>query len=610
MLTHRRNVVRAATCIAAAATLSIATTAGLAAVPSIEAAAAPNSDLQTRDLLARVGIAANGLARRVGETIAPTANDKQLTLYWGMARNDAGAEQRLNQVSKPGSKRYRHFLTEQKIISKFGATEATVRAVRQILAGTGLGFELDGSRLFARVSGPTGTFNSLFGAGLVDISLGTGETITLPGGPSPVLPDALKGLIKDPVWTQVTMAGPAVRSRLLPEPGNEGRWIDGCKKAQQTNAYSFAQLAKAYGADELQRASGGGAQTRAGIVSLGEGFSAHNAAVAARCFGWKMGKNKVVLADGLSGPLAGGGEGDLDLQMLRAMLPETGTVSIFQQSSFAPLWFLSYVNAFNSDHRPDVLTTSYGLCEPTLFGEGIPGAEQGAALLEATFVRLGLAGTSMLFSTGDYGSSPCTQQDPGATVKSVEYPSSSPWVTAVGGSRIVLNKDNTRKDEKVWNDTNYRHGIGSGTGGLSAVFTKPSYQKNSITDQSTRYRAVPDVVAHSSGAPAWAIYTQDSFGNSGWQSIWGTSAATPFLASSIAMIDAQQRTAGRSPLGFLNPWLYSSYQRNPSRYFDVTAGNNDIDHVGCCTATKGFDLASGLGAPKINMLRQAIAPPG
>jgi hypothetical protein len=44
-------------------------------------------------------------------------------------------------------------------------------------------------------------------------------------------------------------------------------------------------------------------------------------------------------------------------------------------------------------------------------------------------------------------------------------------------------------------------------------------------------------------------------------------------------------------------------------YRDVTVGDNDIYDVGCCTAEKGFDLASGLGEIRVDELAAVLATP-
>jgi hypothetical protein len=63
------------------------------------------------------------------------------------------------------------------------------------------------------------------------------------------------------------------------------------------------------------------------------------------------------------------------------------------------------------------------------------------------------------------------------------------------------------------------------------------------------------------------------------------------------------------PLGLVNGWFYKASSQK-STFFDVTTGSNDLAGVGCCRATVGCDLASGLGVPNWATLPAALPPPG
>lgn len=71
----------------------------------------------------------------------------------------------------------------------------------------------------------------------------------------------------------------------------------------------------------------------------------------------------------------------------------------------------------------------------------------------------------------------------------------------------------------------------------------------------------------------------------GWQTDSGTSASTPVFASVISLINDRLMEAGKSPLGFLNPFLYSAAGR--AALNDITEGSNP----GCNTT--GFAAAAG-----------------
>lgn len=93
------------------------------------------------------------------------------------------------------------------------------------------------------------------------------------------------------------------------------------------------------------------------------------------------------------------------------------------------------------------------------------------------------------------------------------------------------------------------------------------------------------------------------------QSVGGTSGAAPFAMPQFALMSARERLAGRPPLGFVDPWLYQLYKQHPDLFYDVVAGGNDLDGVGCCTAHRGFDEVSGLGVPNVAEIAQHIPAP-
>ena len=77
----------------------------------------------------------------------------------------------------------------------------------------------------------------------------------------------------------------------------------------------------------------------------------------------------------------------------------------------------------------------------------------------------------------------------------------------------------------------------------------------------------------------------------------GTSAAAPLWAAVIGLLDVQQGSLHR--LGFVNPALYKLAAEHKPIVNDVTVGNDDYTTTGggLYPATKGYDMASGLGTP-------------
>jgi kumamolisin len=187
---------------------------------------------------------------------------------------------------------------------------------------------------------------------------------------------------------------------------------------------------------------------------------------------------------------------------------------------------------------------------------------------------------------------------PGTTLS---YPAVSPYVTAVGGTRLTLGAGKTRVSEVVWNDSAFGEQAAGG-GGLSRRQPRPAYQ-DGFNPQN--HRAVPDVSALADIVPGWPVVI-----NSTLQTVGGTSGSTPLTAAATALVDGSQRKAGRPPVGLANGWFYHAAASQKSAFFDITQGNNDLDGVGCCRATVGYDLASGLGVPNWAILPATLPPPG
>ena len=172
-------------------------------------------------------------------------------------------------------------------------------------------------------------------------------------------------------------------------------------------------------------------------------------------------------------------------------------------------------------------------------------------------------GIPITFSSGDKGFG-------------VQYPAASHYVTAVGGTTLDLNSNNTRKSETVWS------GAGSG---CSAYEPKPTWQK----DAGCIRRTVADVAADANPNTGAAVYDTITYkGQSGWFQVGGTSLASPLIAAIYAL-------AGNGVSTVDGSYPYS----HASGLFDVTSGSNGTCGGSyLCTAKTGYDGPTGLGAPK------------
>lgn len=160
----------------------------------------------------------------------------------------------------------------------------------------------------------------------------------------------------------------------------------------------------------------------------------------------------------------------------------------------------------------------------------------------------------------------------------VSYPASSRYVTAIGGTSLHLNADNTWAGETAW----------SGTGsGCSLYEAKPAWQH----DAGCAHRTTADVAAVADPATGLAVYSSANYaGTRGWFVVGGTSVGAPLVAGLYAL-------AGAVPAGATGAQL--PYTRaTTANLHDITAGaNGACAPAYLCTATTGYDGPTGLGTP-------------
>ena len=172
-------------------------------------------------------------------------------------------------------------------------------------------------------------------------------------------------------------------------------------------------------------------------------------------------------------------------------------------------------------------------------------------------------GHAITVSTGDAG-------------YGVQFPASSPHVTAVGGTSLFKTSSNTWS-ESAWS------GAGSG---CSQYFSKPVWQ----TDTGCARRVVADVAAIADPNTGVAVYdsTPDSMGHVGWLVFGGTSASAPLVAGVYALAgNANTVNYGSYPYGHL------------AGMSDVTGGSNGTcTPPYLCTGGPGYDGPTGLGTPR------------
>ncbi|WP_228718633.1 S53 family peptidase [Kitasatospora acidiphila] len=165
----------------------------------------------------------------------------------------------------------------------------------------------------------------------------------------------------------------------------------------------------------------------------------------------------------------------------------------------------------------------------------------------------------------------------GDSAYGAQYPASSPYVTAVGGTALKRDSSARGWSESVWS-TSSTEGTGSG---CSAYESKPTWQ----TDSGCAKRTVADVSAVADPATGVAVY--QTYGASGWSVYGGTSASSPIIAGVYA-------DAGAPTVAIPAADAYA----HPGALNDVTSGSNGTCSPSyLCTAGAGYDGPTGLGTP-------------
>jgi subtilase family serine protease len=607
------------------------------------------------------------------------------------ARDAAGLAAAATAESTPGSPRYRHFLTPAQVQARFGQTPARIAAVRAWLRGAGLrvtGLSDHVAGGYLAVSGSLAAARRAFGVRFARYRL-SGQGLVRAPEQAVSVPAAVAASVLDVTGLSTarqTMRHMAVAhkavpraaaqpaaSAKLPPPGPNywvarpcGSYYDQKIATSKPTAYGRhwpwavcgytpRQVRGAYGVT----ASGmtGAGQTVAIVDAYASPTMLSDANTYARVVGdrpFAPGQYQQYLPPRFTdaGPNQCGaqgwyGEQTLDVESVHGMAPDARVRFVAAASCNDPDLADALARIVNN-HLASIISNSWGDTEA--------GAAGFVDVYHLILQAAAAEGIAVLFSSGDNGyESP--GEDPGFSSRiQVDYPTSDPWATSVGGTSLAIGARGNYQFETAWGTIlnplgkrgkswqyplpgPYPAGFDGGSGGgTSTLFGQPVYQQGVVPPRLSRrlpsgrlsaqpMRVVPDVSAYADPATGFLVgqTTLQPDGKSyrfSLSRIGGTSVSCPTFAGIEA--DAQQAAGG--PLGFANPAIYHRYGTDafrdvtdhplgpaplaqvrgnytnpatkglPILYYLRTLG---IDGEGAAAlpATPGYDDATGVGSP-------------
>ncbi|MEO6534167.1 MAG: S53 family peptidase [Pseudolysinimonas sp.] len=586
--------------------------------------------------LALTGVSAASAATPAGPTSYPgaiprwatAANDQgaadpavtfEAEIYLPL-RNAAAAEALARVVSTPGVG-YRLGLSAAQWISRFAPSKADSNDLVSFLTSNGFTISaVPASREYVVFRGTADQFDATFGASIHRYA--HGGTSLLAPSKVPTLPASIAGKVQGLSLDQARLLThpDSIKQGDLPdqaEPQNLGRQAQAaplvnaqCSSYYGQNkvtvpvaygktqyptylcGYTPAQLRSAYGISGIPQ--NGAGQT----VAIIDAYASPSIVADVNAYSAALGEPGLTAAtyqqivptpdqfvdkEACQEPSGWQGEQTLDVESVHGLAPGAKIL---------------YVGGFNCGGGLDVamskvldgnlsniVSNSYGD-----LGEDVPAdviAGETNLYLQAAGEGIGL-----YFSSGDNG-----DETPNGLAAQPDFPASSPWVTAVGGTSLGVDQHGKIAMETGWGDTldkivadptsptglGYNAPLpgaifgGGAGGGRSTVFDEPWYQRNVVPAALAQGKRVsPDIAALADPYTGFLIgispindddaLTTDPFEN---ETYGGTSLASPLTAAMIALV--QQAT--HSKIGFANPTLYAMDRVIPAAFRDVKPQN-------------------------------------
>ncbi|MFN2545225.1 MAG: protease pro-enzyme activation domain-containing protein [Actinomycetota bacterium] len=501
----------------------------------------------------------------------------------------------LEEVADPAAAQYHRYLDPEEFGRRFGLSRGRIAAAEADLRGAG--FDVLGAnaeRTAIQLRGSVGAVSRLFDLRMGDFRERSGRRFHSPLE-EPTIPPSLSDAV---VGVSGLNGAQRPTERSVPSTG--------LKPADVEKAYDIGPL-------HDQGIDGHGMTI--GIVSFAS-FRQQDVDAFDEAAGTSGPAPRIVKVNGGSDETAGGNSGEvtLDIDTIRSVAPKAQIVSYEAQAptpslkEFASSFtenMSAVIDRIVADGKVDVVSISWGMCDTPQLQPGTPWIAPADRLRTLrSFQAAQAAGISIFAAAGDAGAYDCQEYDLGLQQLATDWPSDYAPVIAVGGTNLSVRSDGTYLQEAGWEDILERTG---GGGGVNPMDPKPSWQVGPGVDNqfSNGRRQVPDVAADADPSTGFfSVAGNEKNGKSEGHVVGGTSAAAPFWAASMLLIEQYAAKQGVRKLGFVSPVLYAiAAHQNPKfpSFHDVTLGGNRY-----YDATPGWDFATGLGSPDVFNLARAM----
>lgn len=481
-------------------------------------------------------------------------------------------EKDLQAMHNPDSPTYHKWITPAEFQTRYGATPQQLAAIKGQLAAAGLEATIvSGHRI--HVTGPGGMAERALGTSLVNGAFPSGrQAVVATQAVTP--PDAMTQVGAKVVGFSGT-AMMRTHSHLRVIPDNRyasygGYWFDDLKQA-----YKFPSYVGNTGKGVTIATLTDGAYIPSDMVQY-------------------FGHEKLPLPKISEVQVAGGSpvgpdtfETNLDLQQAGGMAPGAKIVH-YNLPDLSDNSIIDGLSQIITENTVDIVSMSFG--EPELFytAEYNDGVDFTYILqiYDDIFAQGNAQGITFGASSGDSGALAavplvCFNGGPncGAAIAAVNFPASSPHVTAIGGTNLTTVHDGATLNsayvsEEAFGDPlsedifygTSASGMYWGSGGGDSVFFKKPLYQTYVDTGNKKFRTLPDLSLHMGGCPSGVVGTcnpADSFDyevlGGLYYGVIGTSAAAPDLAGLAAL--AVEREGHR--LGNVNYQLYTlAYVQN------------------------------------------------